>query len=132
MTITFRQDLDVLFCRWRVAVEGPQFTEGYLAALKLALQHRSRFWLHDLRMRNISSEQERSWFIANMSPPAATMAPGIFIAYLMSPLQRQNLVSETKPISEVIHYSPHLHARYFISEHNALEWLEACRLQAVP
>ncbi|RIJ37247.1 hypothetical protein [Pontibacter oryzae] len=128
LAVSYRKDLDVLFCRWHMAVEMPQFTEGYFASLRIATQHKACFWLHDLRMRNVSTSVEREWFIKHVVPPACQLSDkGIYVAYLMSPLQRQNLVSATSPVSDVISYGAHLHTRYFISEHNALAWLEQCR-----
>ncbi|GAB3822891.1 hypothetical protein [Pontibacter rugosus] len=133
LNLTLRRDLDVLFCRWHTFVTAPQFHEGYWAALRLAKKHHARFWLHDLRLRNNSTEAEREWYDREFVPALKQQLPyGLTIAYLMSPMQRQHIVSETTPVSEVINYEGVLQVRYFENEHDALEWLHACRIRTIP
>ncbi|MDX5423227.1 MAG: hypothetical protein LPK14_13300 [Hymenobacteraceae bacterium] len=126
--ITYRQDLGVLFCRWRAAVDLPRFMEGYTTALHFASGHKAHFWLHDLRLRNASDALLRGWYDHDFVPAVKTSLGAItYVAYLMLPFQRQYLASEDMPVSEVISYGDTLHLRYFINEHDALQWLQECQ-----
>ena len=130
--INYQKDLRVLFCRWQMPVDLPQFTEGYMAALQLAAQQGAHFWLHDLRLRNISSEKERDWFMHTFAPATkAQLGGGNFIAYLMSPLQRENLLQRGVPTPLPVKHSDNLTVHYFINEYDALEWLNGCRTRVV-
>lgn len=131
--LTFRSDLDILFCRWRRFVTFQEYQEGYWLALELAEKYRARFWLHDLRLRNTSDNVERQWYDNQFVPALTSLQPsGFTIAYLMSPMQRRQLVSEINPVSDVIRYGKLLQLRYFISEHDALDWLQECRERTMP
>lgn len=125
LNLNYRQDLDILFCRWRSYIDLKEFTQGYSTALELARANQSHFWLQDLRLRNVSTGVQRNWFEQEFVPAAAPHP--LYIAYLMSPLQHQNLVSETMPVSEVLQYGPYVQVRYFTNEHDALYWLQSCR-----
>ncbi|PRY07865.1 hypothetical protein CLV24_12255 [Pontibacter ummariensis] len=131
--IAFRQDLDVLFCRWRAAVDLSQFAEGYMTTLEIATRQQAHFWLQDFRLRNVSSELEQAWFESSFVP-AVKIALGnsTCIAYLMSPLQRELSLSDAFiSLRETVRYGNHLTTAYFVSEHDALDWLNQCRLQAI-
>lgn len=131
--LSYQKDLRVLFCRWRIPVSLSQFSEGYMAALQFAAQQDAHFWLHDLRLRNTSSEEERNWFSNTFTPATQAVLGGSnFIAYLMLPLQLQDLVPEPLPITVLpLKQSRYLTVRYFTNEHDALEWLYDCRLRVV-
>ncbi|RDV14070.1 hypothetical protein DXT99_16000 [Pontibacter diazotrophicus] len=130
--LSYQQDMRVLFCRWRMPVELPQFSEGYMAALQFAAQQDAHFWLHDLRLRNRSTEEEQDWFTHVFVPAANEQLGGSnFIAYLMTPLQRESLVQITVPAAELVRHSLFLTVRYFTNEHDALEWLNDCRVRVV-
>ncbi|GAB3534279.1 hypothetical protein GCM10027443_21100 [Pontibacter brevis] len=139
--IYYQKDLRVLFCRWRMPVELPEFSEGYMAALRFAAQQDAHFWLQDLRLRNTSCEKQRDCFMHTFVPTTSQVLRGSnFIAYLMSPLQREALVQQDATIKEpvsfgvsnkLIRHSDFLTVRYFTSEHDALEWLNECRYRFV-
>lgn len=131
--LIFRHDLDILFCRWRTSISMHEFQEGYRVALQVAQKHHARFWLHDLRLRNESTAAQRHWFDKEFVSAAARQLPGSFaIAYLMSPLQREHISLEFSHLSEIISYGSLLQLRYFISEHDALDWLQQCRMRTIP
>lgn len=128
--INYHKDLQVLFCRWRNPVDIRQFSEGYRAALQFAVRQRTQFWLHDLRLRNIPGEEERGWFSRTFVPALkSALGSGNFIAYLMSPLQREALVPEAKPVAEPVTFADALVANFFNNEHDALAWLNTCRIR---
>lgn len=102
-----------------------------MAALQFATQQDAHFWLHDLRLRNLSSSEERQWFARTFAPATREHLGGSYIAYLMSPLQRENMLQETFPATEPVRYAGSLTLRYFTNEHDALEWLHDCRLGVV-
>ena len=130
--IYYQKDLCVLFCRWRMPVALPQFSEGYMAALRFAAQRDAHFWLHDLRLRNTSCEKQRDWFTNTFVPAtSSTLGGSNFIAYLMSPLQRETLVQKSVSATAPVRHSDLLTVHYFTNEHDALEWLEKCRLQVL-
>jgi hypothetical protein len=132
MQMDFQKDLQVLFCRWRMPVDLRQFTEGYMATLQFAAQQQAHFWLYDLRLRNTSSETERNWFVSTFVPAVrSALGKGNFIAYLMSPMQREAVVPEEKRSPEPVKFSDSLTARFFTNEHDALEWLNSCRILEV-
>jgi hypothetical protein len=128
--INYQKDLQVLFCRWRNPVDIRQFSEGYKAALQFAVRQHTKFWLHDLRLRNNSSEEECSWFSRTFVPALkSALGSGNFIAYLMSPLQREALVPEGRPIYEPVTFTDALVANFFTNEHDAMAWLNTCRIR---
>lgn len=130
--LSYQKDLRVLFCRWRMPVGLSQFSEGYMTALRFAAQQDAHFWLHDLRLRNTSGEEERMWFTHTFVPAANELLGGSkYIAYLMSPLQREILVQKALPAAELVKHSPSLTLHYFTNEHDALEWLHDCRTRVV-
>lgn len=94
--IYYQKELRVLFCRWRMPVDMPEFSEGYMAALQFAAPRDACFWLHDIRLRNTSRVNQRNWFTNTFVPAANSAMKGSkFIAYLMSPLQREALVQKS-------------------------------------
>ncbi|GHA67764.1 hypothetical protein [Pontibacter akesuensis] len=130
--LTFRHDLDIMFCRWRSFVNMQEFQEGYWMALEVAQKHHARFWLHDLRLRNSSTAAERHWFDQDFVSAVARQLPiGLSVAYLMSPLQHEHIDQKTSRIEEVISYGSLLQLRYFVSEHDALDWLQECRKRTI-
>lgn len=134
-----QKDLDVLFCRWRIPVELAQASEGYMAALQFASEQDAHFWLHDLRLRNTYCKKERHWFTHTFVPAVNELMGGsVFIAYLMSPLQRECLLQKkaktNEPVkqggeNEPVKHSLFLTVHYFTNEHDALEWLYDCRIR---
>lgn len=131
--LSYQKDMHVLFCRWRMPVGLLQFSEGYMTALQLAAQQDAYFWLHDLRLRNTSAEEERGCFTQTFAPATQALLGGNnFIAYLMLPLQLQDLVPEPRPTTTgPVKQWRYLTVHYFTNEHDALEWLNDCRLRVV-
>lgn len=124
----FQKDLQVLFCRWRTPVTLVQFMEGYTAMLQLAALKEARFWLHDLRLRNLSGADEQQWFSSTFLPALKhALGNTNFSAYLMSPLQYEQLIVGAGPGAAGNTCSNCLALHYFTNEHDALEWLNLCR-----
>ncbi|MFD3002140.1 hypothetical protein ACFS7Z_17350 [Pontibacter toksunensis] len=113
-------------------VDLPRFSEGYMAALQFAASRDARFWLHDIRLRNTSCVNQRSWFTNTFVPAAnSTLSGSVCIAYLMSPLQREGLVQKSVSALAPVRYSDLMTVQYFTNEHDALEWLTECRSQVL-
>lgn len=78
-----------------------QFMEGYTAVLQLANQKEGYFWLHDLRLRNLCGTEEKQWFRGTFAPALHNALGNTnFIAYLMSPLQYEQLIADATPEAE--------------------------------
>ncbi len=128
--LSYQKDLYVLFCRWDRPVSKLQFKEGYKATLQMAAQHVAHFWLLDLRSRNMCSTKQKKWFVNTFACNVHdALNDKTFLAFLVSPLQYECFKSEVKLEQEAVSHDNYLTIRYYTYEHDALEWLQTCRLQ---
>jgi len=124
----YQKDLCVLFCRWQLPVDLGQFRDGYKAVLQLAIYKEAHFWLHDLRLRNSSTADQKQWFTSTFAADLQrALGSNVFIAYLMSPLQHQQLLNDEDAKKHAVDGSGQPAICYYTNEHDALEWLQECR-----
>lgn len=125
LTVSFQQEMRILFCRWNDKVNLHQFTEGYYASLEVARQHKSGLWLHDIRKRDNSDKLKANWFLTTFLPYLEhTLNKPVLIAYLMSPHQKKLLLADQQTQHEEKVLSRLLKVKYFTSEHDAVLWLQ--------
>lgn len=125
---SYQKDLGVLFCRWQRPVSTEEYIEGNLALLDLAASKNAHFWLQDLRRRNTAGPDEKHWFATAFAPALRSkLGSSIFFAYLMSPLQHNQITAQARPNYDTDNYRNKLVMRFYTNEHDALECLYSFR-----
>jgi hypothetical protein len=123
LNITYRPDLDILYCRFVQPGTSAQLKNGYEKALKVAKEHQASFWLFDLRRRGPARSEDETWILDQFFPRLeAESKRQNFMAYLVSP-SHYNHVREVLSLERLETYSPLTRIKLFDSEEQAFEWL---------
>lgn len=123
LNITYRPDLNILYCRFVQPGTSAQLKAGYENAFKVAKEHQISFWLFDLRRRGPARPEDEIWLLDQFFPRVeAESKRQNFMAYLISP-SHYNHVREVLGLERVETYSPLTHIKLFDAEEQALEWL---------
>lgn len=120
--LTIRHDKNVLLGTWHRPVASADLQRGYEALLTAARQQAARFWLLDLRLRGVSSEDDTLWVLEDFLPRLLPALGGpVFIAFLIPEAQ---LSTAGDPADgELMAATPSYHVRLFASEKAAGAWL---------
>lgn len=90
LDLCYRDLDDVVVSRWlRPMPSGEMFKASYYALLQIAVQHRCRHWLLDIRRRQSHCDEQTRWVLEDFCTlAAAAFAPGQFYAaFLVAPPQ---------------------------------------------
>ncbi|CAN5870157.1 hypothetical protein BH24BAC1_BH24BAC1_18330 [soil metagenome] len=127
LLISYREDLDVLFLRWRTPVSSAELRAGYAEALAKAESTKARFWLFDLRSRGAASPEDEAWLLDSFFRQAEEkLKHDHSFAYLVSPTH-YNSIRKTVGLERLAHFSQLTQIRPYTSEKEALHWLSQRR-----
>lgn len=127
LLISYREDLDVLFLRWRNPVSSAELRAGYEGALAKAESAKARFWLLDLRSRGAASPEDEAWLLNDFFVHAEEkLGYDHSFAYLVSPTH-YNLIRKTVGLERLAQFSKLTEIRPYTSEKDALHWLSQRR-----
>ncbi|MCC9168373.1 hypothetical protein [Pontibacter harenae] len=126
LKLTFRKDLNILIGRWVSAVTAEQLFEGYIHTLAFARDKKINLWLMDMRLRNVSTQAEKEWFLKFFIPKASENSHTIHVAYMASPNQLAKF-RELYHTDSPFYFSKQLVVNFFVKEQDAQEWLNTCR-----
>lgn len=127
LLISYREDLDVLFLRWRHPVSSAELRAGYAEALAKAESAKAKFWLFDLRSRGAASPEDEAWLLNSFFFHAEEkLNHDHSFAYLVSPTH-YNLIRKTVGLERLAHFSKLTEIRPYTSEKEALHWLSQRR-----
>ena len=123
LSIIYRPDLKILFCRFIQPVTSSQLRRSYDFALGIAQQEQARFWLFDLRRRGPTQAEDENWLLNQFFPRAQALSKHYqYFAYLVTPTHyvylRDNIGFE-----KLNNYSQILKINVFDSEEKAVQWL---------
>lgn len=123
LNITYRPDLDILFCRFAHPVTSAQLKSGYEYTLKIAQEQQVQFWLFDLRRRGPARPEDETWileiFFFRLEAQSKNQN---FVAYLVSPTHYA-YVGKVYGFGRLENFSPLTHIKIFDSEEKASNWL---------
>lgn len=134
LSIAYRRDLDILFCRWKKDVELYEFTEGYTRSLNMAGELKAYYWLEDIRLHNsVPDLAIKHWFENSfVTATQTTLSKSTYMAYLLSPRQldiiSQFYMGNQQPY---IQFNNQLGISFFTKEQEALNWLHGCKSQSL-
>ncbi|NML66926.1 hypothetical protein HHL22_17100 [Hymenobacter sp. RP-2-7] len=125
--LTFRPDLDVLLGRWRYQPALPaELRASYQQLADLALTHRCRFWLQDLRRRLSPDEETKRWLLQEYYPSVARrFGQRLFVAYLFSPDMHRQIVEAPDYAPPEAYQDKTYALNFFGNEGEAVQWLQA-------
>lgn len=127
LQVSYRQDLDILFCRWLQPCSSVTLQKGYLHALEKAKELQVHYWLFDLRRRGPVSTEDGDWILKTFFPKTEATIPGKhYFSYLVTPNHYQHLQEEIGLIS-IQQYSARTKIYVFDSEQKAINWISSSR-----
>ena len=124
LQLTYRADLDVLIGRWGYQPAPDELPAQYERLEALALAHRARYWLQDIRRRSLNDPQTSRWLLDSFFPRLAQALDGqLRVAYLASPTLYNHILAEPMYVPAAAYDGrPHAVA-FFGDEAQALAWL---------
>ncbi|MDB5263692.1 MAG: hypothetical protein JWQ14_2975, partial [Adhaeribacter sp.] len=123
LSLNFRADLNILFCRFVQPTSSVLLRLGYENALRVAQENHVRFWLFDLRRRGPAQTEDEKWILEDFFPRVEQQTKKyLFFAYLVTPTHYTH-VREVIGLEKLAHYSAHSEISIFDSEEKAIDWL---------
>lgn len=127
LQVTYRADLDILFCRWIDPATSVQLHTNYLQALEKATELQIHYWLFDLRRRGPACAEDEAWLLQTFFPQVEASIPGKhYFAYLVTPSHHLHLQQNVE-ITSIQRYSSRTKIYVFDSEQKAIDWLATFR-----
>ncbi|WP_205501765.1 hypothetical protein [Rufibacter psychrotolerans] len=122
--ISYRADMQTVIIRWQQPVTFTEFKMNCLAILSLAKEHTACCWLFDCRSKGEVTQEESDWLSKEFYPKALQLvASHVVIAWLLNPRQMQRL-QEGATLTAISADSPDVKRRAFLTEQEAVKWLE--------
>ena len=123
LSVNFRADLNILFCRFVQPTSSALLRNGYQNALNVAQENKARFWLFDLRRRGPALAEDEKWIMEYFFPRVENLTKvHQYFAYLVTPTHYVH-VRDVIGLDKLAHYSPLTDIRIFDSEDKAIDWL---------
>ncbi|GGK59968.1 hypothetical protein ACD591_11740 [Rufibacter glacialis] len=121
--ISYRADMQTVIIRWQQPVTFTEFKMNCLAILSLAREHTASSWLLDCRSKGEITQQESDWLSNEFYPKSLQQVSSwVLVAWLLTPRQMQRL--QEGALSAVSSDCPDVCRKAFLTEHEAVKWLE--------
>jgi hypothetical protein len=130
LVTTYREDLDILVCRWSGLQDSKHLRNCYRLIFNKAKDLQYHCWLIDIRGRDKASQEDFDWYFTTFLPEEVAGLQGRnFLAYLVTP-SHYNYIQEMETFNkfEKVGRVSSLSTRFFQSEQEAIDWLVASRL----
>ena len=123
LSVIFRSDLNILFCRFIQPVPSALLRNSYENALQKAQENHVQFWLLDLRRRGPALTEDEDWLLEYFFPHVEDITKARhYFAYLVTPTHFLH-VKEAISLDKLANFSALIHIAFFDSESEALDWL---------
>ncbi len=127
LQVTYRPDLNILFCRWIDPSNSVQLQTSYLEALEKAKELKVNYWLFDLRRRGPACPADEAWLLQQFFPLVETSILGKqYFAYLVTPSHYLHIQQEIG-MANIQRFSIRTKIYIFDSEQKAIDWLATWR-----
>ena len=126
LELAYRPDLDVLVGRWGYQPAPHELPAVYQEVRELAVAHRCRFWLQDIRRRTLNDPDTTRWLLRNFFPEVARHLGGrLYVAYLVGPVLHGAIVQQPGYVPADSHDNKPFAMSFFGDEGAAMRWLQA-------
>lgn len=124
MPTTYRPDLGILVSRWTQQPPPAQLRPIYDELTALALEHKARFWLQDIRHRASNDPEITRWLLDTYFLEMAGRLGGrLHIAYLASPVLLDAIRAAPDFVSVGAYQYKPFAINFFNAEGAAYDWL---------
>ena len=123
--LAYRPDLGILVGRWGYQPAPAELPAVYEQVRLVSLEHRSRFWLQDIRRRTLNDPTTTDWLLNTFFPDMARRLGGrLCVAYLVGPSLHQDIVSQPAFVPAEAYNNKPFAISFFGDEGAAIKWLQ--------
>ncbi|WP_181304504.1 hypothetical protein [Rufibacter sp. XAAS-G3-1] len=127
--ISYRADMQTVIIRWQQPVTFTEFKINCLAILSTAKENAAASWLIDCRSKGELTQHESDWLSNEFYPKVLEQVSAhVLVAWLLAPRQMQRL-QEGATLSAISSDCSDVQRKAFLTEHEAVKWLEAAVAQ---
>ena len=125
LQMAYRPDLNILVGRWGYQPDPHELPPVYKQVQELAVEHKCRFWLQDIRRRTLNDPHTTEWLLNDFFPRMARRLGGrLFVAYLVGPTLHEAIVRQPGFVSAEAYDDKSFAISFFGDEGAAIRWLQ--------